>query len=209
MTITIQIDAYTHPDELKVVEMMARDMRSIAEARYNSDLQAKIGALTPLGQDEPELPFSAPVAVTETPKRERGKPSPGKSRRTKEEVAEDEVADAAEQEVVANISTGEERIDPTSPEDAAQDAEDEATEAEAVATPEATADDVRAALGKYVKAYGMPAAMEDGPKVLALLFGDKCAKISDIPADAASYAKAVAGIDEMLVKNPYKREADL
>jgi hypothetical protein len=207
MTITIQIDAYTHPDILRVAAEAALKLADSYATRF--EVVAGISGGNIRVKEEPELSFSAPVAVAETPKRERGKPSPGKSRRTKEEVAEDEAADAAEQEVIANISTGEERIDPTSPEDAAQDAEDEAAEAEAVATPEATADDVRAALGKYVKAYGMPAAMEDGPKVLALLFGDKCAKISDIPADPASYAKAVAGIDEMLVKNPYKREADL
>ena len=35
-------------------------------------------------------------AAEEAPKRERGKPSPGKARRTKEEVAEDEAADAAD-----------------------------------------------------------------------------------------------------------------
>jgi hypothetical protein len=207
MTITIQIDAYTHPDILRAAAEIALKLADGHATRFQAVAGISGGNIRI--EEEPELPFSAPVAVTEMPKRERGKPSPGKSRRTKEEVAEDEAADAAEQEVVANISTGEERIDPTSPEDAAQDAEDEAAEAEAVATPEATADDVRAALGKYVKAYGMPAAMEDGPKVLALLFGDKVAKISDIPADPASYAKAVAGIDEMLVKNPYKREADL
>jgi hypothetical protein len=155
----------------------------------------------------------APAAEAEAPKRERGKPSPGRARRTKEEIAEDEAADKADAEAAPEakplISTGAERIDPTNPEDAAQDAADEAAEAEATAAPELTHDDVRAALKKYLDAYGTPAAMEDGPKVLKMLFGDSAAKVSDVPTDQASLAKAVAGIEEMLVKNPFKREANL
>lgn len=94
------------------------------------------------------------LVPTEAPKRERGKPAPGKARRTKEEIAEDEAADAADAaqaapaEVQPNISTGEERIDPTTAEDAAQDAADEAAEAEVVKPKELTHDDVRAALQK-------------------------------------------------------------
>lgn len=155
-------------------------------------------------------------AAAEAPKRERGKPAPGRARRTKEEIAEDEAADkadaaaaAAPTEPAANISTGEERIDPTTPEDAAQDAADEAAEVEATKAKELSHDDVRAALTKYLNAFGTPAAMEDGPKVLALMFGAEVTKVSQVPADQASLAKAVAGIEEMLTKNPYKREAQL
>ena len=152
--------------------------------------------------------------ATETPKRERGKPSPGKARRTKEEIAEDEAADAADasapaEEPKAAISTGEERIDPTTEADAEQDAADEAAEAEATKPAELTHDDVRAALKRYLDAFGMPAALEDGPKVLKLMFGDAAAKASDVPTDQASLQKAIAGIDEMRVKNPFKREANL
>ena len=68
---------------------------------------------------------------------------------------------------------------------------------------------MRAALQKYLTAYGTPAAMEDGPKVLTMLFGAEVTKVSAVPADQASLAKAVAGIEEMLVKNPFKRSADL
>ncbi len=150
---------------------------------------------------------------TEAPKRERGKPAAGRARRTKEEIAEDEAADKADAAVPAEpkpaISTGEERIDPTTAEDAAQDAADEAAEAEATKAPELTHDDVRAALKRYLDAYGTPAAMEDGPKVLKMLFGDAAAKVSDVPSDQASLAKAIAGINEMLTKNPFKREAQL
>lgn len=157
---------------------------------------------------------AAEAAQTEAPKRERGKPAPGRARRTKEEIAEDEAADKAEASAPATeetplISTGEERIDPTTAEDAAQDAADEAAEVEATKAPELTHDDVRAALQKYLAAYGTPAAMEDGPKVLTMLFGAEVTKVSAVPGDQESLAKAVAGIEEMTTKNPFKRKVDL
>lgn len=157
---------------------------------------------------------AAEAAQTEAPKRERGKPAPGRARRTKEEIAEDEAADKAEASAPATeetplISTGEERIDPTTAEDAAQDAADEAAEVEATKAPELTHDDVRAALQKYLAAYGTPAAMEDGPKVLTMLFGAEVTKVSAVPGDQESLAKAIAGIEEMTTKNPFKRKVDL
>lgn len=152
--------------------------------------------------------------ATETVTRERGKPAPGRARRTKEEIAEDEAASEADasapvSEPVAAISTGEERIDPANPEDEAQDAKDEAAEAETAKPAALTHDDVRAALKGYLDAFGTPAAMEDGPKVLKMLFGDGASKVSDVPSDQASLAKAIGGIKEMLVKNPFGREAQL
>ena len=95
------------------------------------------------------------------------------------------------------------------PEDEAQDAADEAAEREASRTPEKayTADDVRSALGEYVAKYGMAAAQEDGPKLLALAFGESVKTISAIPATPENYAKAVAGAREMTAKNPYNRKA--
>lgn len=157
---------------------------------------------------------AAEAAQTEAPKRERGKPAPGRARRTKEEIAEDEAADKAEASAPATeetplISTGEERIDPTTAEDAAQDAADEAAEVEATKAPELTHDDVRAALQKYLAAYGTPAAMEDGPKVLTMMFGAEVTKVSAVPGDQESLAKAIAGIEEMTTKNPFKRKVDL
>jgi hypothetical protein len=74
--------------------------------------------------------------AAEVTKRERGKPSPGKARRTKEEIAEDEAADKADAENIVDesgessgmsISSGDERINP---EEEAQDAADEAAETE-------------------------------------------------------------------------------
>lgn len=152
--------------------------------------------------------------VAEAPKRERGKPSPGRARRTKEEIAEDEAAEKAEAaaapaEPKPAISTGEERIDPTNPDDAAQDAADEAAEAAAAPAKELTHEDLKAALMRYKDRYGYPATLEDGPKVFGMLFGPDVDKVSKVPGDQASLAKAVAGVEEMLVKNPFKREPEL
>ncbi len=69
--------------------------------------------------------------------------------------------------------------------------------------PAATIDDVRKAMGDYVKVYGMAAAQEDGPALLRTLFGDGVAKISSIPADG--YGLAVEEIKAMTAKNPHGR----
>lgn len=181
---------------------------------WNEALTAAASAQEDTTDEAVAQDAAAEAAQTEAPKRERGKPAPGRARRTKEEIAEDEAADKAEASAPATeetplISTGEERIDPITAEDAAQDAADEAAEVEATKEPELTHDDVRAALQKYLAAYGTPAAMEDGPKVLTMMFGAEVTKVSAVPADQASLAKAVAGINEMLVKNPFNREAQL
>jgi hypothetical protein len=87
----------------------------------------------------------------------------------------------------------------------AQDQLDEEAESEADAGTTLTHDDVRQALGKYVKKYGLEFAQEDGPKVLGLMFGEGVKSVSKIPDTQEALAKAVAGVDEMLVKNPFKR----
>lgn len=128
----------------------------------------------------------------------------------KQTAAEKKAAKKAEEEAAAaarQISSGtEERVDPAVE---AQDKADESAETAAAKAdaPKLTHDDVRAVLGDYVKAFGMPAAQEDGPKVLALIFGEGKSKVSDIPDMQDALEKAVAGIKEMLEKNPYKREA--
>ncbi|MGE0211800.1 MAG: hypothetical protein AB7S41_08915 [Parvibaculaceae bacterium] len=96
-----------------------------------------------------------------------------------------------------------------SAETAAADAADEAAEQAAATKKELTHDDVRAALGEYVRRFGMAAAQEDGPKVITLMFGEGKTKVSDIPTDQASLQKAIDGIGEMLAKNPYKRQVEL
>lgn len=182
---------------------------------YGDGQQTEAGTSTSVQSDLSDIP------TVQTQQRERGKPSEGRARRTKEEIAEDEAADKADAAVAAaGAETGgevadrqisndpENRTDPDNPQDAADEAAE--TEATKAASGKAlTHDDVRNELGAYVKAYGMAAAQEDGPKVIALMFGEGKTKVSDIPDDQASLAKAVAGVKEMTQKNPYERKADL
>jgi hypothetical protein len=129
-----------------------------------ADAQARAEGKNLDGSDRRET-VEEPKA--EAPKRERGKPSPGKARRTKEEIAEDEAADLADQakqqaaeeadlkdDVKLAVSTGEERINP----DDAQDAADEAAETEK--TGLASIDVLRRLVGDYQKKHGMPAAVK-------------------------------------------------
>lgn len=168
-------------------------------------------------------------AAVGAPKRERGKPSPGRARRTKEEIAEDEAAEAADQaayakqqdaETLANISTGEARVDPAnpepedSPEDQAQDAADEAEEVEAARDAEKplTNDDLKAEMTAYVKRFGMPAVQGDGSRIFAAALGAPPAgeaawKLSLVGDDQVLLGKAVAAWREALAKNPFNREA--
>lgn len=227
---TMKIEVTIPEDEVKngaAAQYLARAMSALGfERGIALSLQPNGPMLTPLAEnarmseEDAEAQKAEAIAATEAMqaeahKRERGKPAPGRARRTKEEIAEDEAAEKAEAAASAPaepqmaISTGEERIDPTTAEDAAQDAADEAAEAETTKAPELSHDDVRAALKKYLDAYGTPAAMEDGPKVLKMLFGDNAAKVSDVPGDQASLAKAIAGIEEMLAKNPFSRQVQL
>lgn len=210
------------------VQIPEDDIKAGAAAQYLERAMSAIGYTRgvslplPKAAEAPthDYPASQTVADREAdaaadePVRERGKPAPGKARRTKEEIAEDEAADKADAEAAAAeekpaISTGEERIDPTSEADAAQDAADEQAEVEQTATAKLTHDDVRAALKKYLDAYGTAAAMEDGPKVLTMLFGEGKVKVSDVPEEQDALQKAIDGINEMLRKNPFSREAQL
>lgn len=119
-----------------------------------------------------------------------------------------EKAAAAEKQA---ISTGEERTGPEdSAEDVKQDAADEALDSKVDAKAELTHESIRDALGGYVKKFGMPAAQEDGPKLLAKALGEKADKsawkISEIPNEQAPLAKVLAGVVEMTEKNPFKRD---
>lgn len=143
---------------------------------------AKGDALEPLYTTETiagETSTSTSTSVLDEPsvqqaiaKRERGQPSPGKARRTKAEIAEDEAAqgeenygttaeaietDRAEQAAAkANISSGDERIDPSI---VAQDAADEAAESAAARTSGApTLDDLRRLMGDVQRKHGMAVA---------------------------------------------------
>jgi hypothetical protein len=94
-------------------------------------------------------------------------------------MADLRAAAEAKSPATANISTGEERVDPTEA--------DEADEAEDTGEP-LTHDDVRDALGDYAAKFGMPAAQKNGPKLMG------ADKISAIPDDQAALRKAVGAI---------------
>lgn len=155
--------------------------------------------------------------TSSTPKRERGKPAPGRARRTKEEIAEDEAAekaDGATQPARALISTGEERIDSNQVDDEAtanQDAEDEAAEVAATRTAPVTIDDVKETVNKYVEKFGLPATQEDGPKIFVEALGNPPAgeafwKFSILPNDPEKLAHVKAVWARCIAENPLKRE---
>lgn len=127
-----------------------------------------------------DRPEGQPETVLDEPSvqafvRKRGEPTPPRKRRTKEEIAEDEAADAADaaraqQDGAAEtpqISVNpENRVGPEdAPEVQEQDRADEAAETAATKTG-LTLDDVRQANGRYMKAFGMAAAARDIPALL-------------------------------------------
>ena len=104
-------------------------------------------------------------ASEQKPVRERGKPSPGKARRTKEEIAEDEAADKADAELRAageetDAIVPDKHVETDDDATAEQDAADEAAETDAEAK-ELTLDDLRKAVGVYAHKFGVAAASED------------------------------------------------
>lgn len=158
------------------------------------------------GAGAAEAQFGAVVSAAsdlsaDTAKRERGKPSPGRARRTKEEIAEDEAADAADaatqaQEPAANISTGDERVNP---EEAAQDAADEAADEANAPAATASRDDVRAAMTAYNTKFGMGVLTADMTAILAAHWPDgSVMKLSEIPEDPAAFAAVIAALTAKL-----------
>lgn len=207
--ISIHIDL--HPEQGPLDRQLADAMLALGYTRLLDST-----SLTPVGtaaveaaltetSDEPAVKPQAATA------RVPGQPAPGKQRRTKAEIAEDEARVAAAADEKPAISTGEPRIGPEdSPEDVEQDAADEAAETAAAAPADEaktlTLDDVRHALGEYAAKFGMDATQQDGPQLLKLVCGDAVDRMSLIPDDQAVLGKVVAGIREMLEKNPYQRE---
>lgn len=170
-----------------------------------------------LGAQSAEIPsvLNEPSVIA---KRERGKPSAGRKRRTAEEVAEDEAADRVDTAAhtppdAPQIRTDpENRIDPESAETVAQDAADETAEVEAARDPvkPLTLEDVRQAVGEYVKRYGMPATQEDGAKIFVNILGAPPAgepiwKMSILPDDQDVLRKAVDGWKAAIEGNPFGR----
>lgn len=170
----------THTSALLTPKMSESDLKAALAAAQPAPVGQAIGAVSaPTPADVQPAAPAAPVNEGQQAKKTRKKADP-----------------------VAPAPT------PTA-EAAAQDAKDEAPAAPAAAEAPATAtiDDVRNAMGAYVKAFGMAAAQEDGPKLLVSLFGEGVTKISAIPNDAASYAKALAAVVDMTKSNPNKRPA--
>lgn len=137
-------------------------------------------------------------STTLTPAAEAPAPTPSvepaKTTRSRKPKAE-EVAAAADAKPA--ISTDpENRIDPQNPEDEAQDAADEAAEtaSEQPANRTITTEDVKAAIGKYVAKFQLPATQEDGPGIFESVLGAPPAgepywKLSILPQDQDSLAK--------------------
>jgi hypothetical protein len=145
-----ELSAYLAPPQVSRGEPMptAEWPDAKTAARMVSDAKAAVSEFGSAGHVTMPVSDEIVEEAAEVTKRERGKPSPGKARRTKEEIAEDEAADAADEAkhkehldtvediqkngfhgttTPSNISTGEERINP---EEEAQDAADEAAETE-------------------------------------------------------------------------------
>ena len=213
---TMRIEVTIPEDDIKAgaaAQYLERSMAAIGFSRGVSLPMPKAEAPAPV-----EAPKPAPEVAEEpaeqldgTPVgiRYHGQPSEGRKRRTKEEITLDEeasdlledvglsvaklnaaldkaagdwdavmadlraVVEGKDEEPAPNISTGEERIDP----------EADGEEAEPL-----THDDVREALGDYANKFGMPAATENGPKLMG------ASRISAIPDDQAALRKAVEAI---------------
>jgi len=213
MTLKIEVAV---PEELvlnnRASEYLSRTMAALGFVRVGVSAEASMSpdaeVLAEPGPDTAAMLAAAPAA--DAPKRERGKPAPGRARRTKEEIAEDEAAES-EAPATANISTGEERVDPADVAD--QDAADEAAEVEEHRDPAnpLTIDDVKSVVGKYVARYGMAAVQEDGPKIFVEALGAPPAgqsywKMSILPDDQAKLAHVVKVWERAVAENPMKRD---
>ena len=148
-----------------------------------------IGAPTAdtLQQAQTEAADAEQTQEADEPKRERGKPAPGKARRTKAEIEEDEAADAADAEPEAKDET---------PADDAQDEADEAADPVNAKGAEATRDDVREAMLAYAAAKGQPALIADMSALLAEMYSDgSVKKLSEIPEKAEDFAAVIAALN--------------
>ena len=210
MTVRIEIFGETAREALQELTAFSSGLSMPPAAPVQSETATDAPVAAPINEPaeaaaEPEAP------AAEAPKRERGKPSPGRARRTKEEIAEDEAADkadaaAAEQtEPQPNITAEpENRVDPA---EAAQDAEDEAADEANAPAPEATRDDVRAAMLAYQGAYGTPALMADMTAILNEEYpAGGVTKLSEIPDTPADFAKITKRLNDALTNNTFSRE---
>ena len=140
------------------------------------------------GEAEATETTTTPQTLGQPATRVPGQPSPGRKRRTKEEMAEDEAYFAARgiatapatPESLAAISTGEERISP----------EDEADERAEADTTTLTIDDIREAVGRYTARFGIATAQRNVPLILG------CA-IVEVPDTQEAISEAIAKIDRV------------
>ena len=232
MSVEIKIYGETAKDALDELSGLASGMRPTG---FRPELAAPYGTGPAMTVDEAYAAVKTGDFVTAdlstdgkltnvvnhgpNPARKRGEPSSGKKRRTAAEVAEDEAAEAAENAAKQNISTGENRVDPENPEQAAdseadadQDAADEAAEVEAHRDPEKplTIDDVKAVVMAYAEKYGMPAAQADGPRIFVEALGappkgEEFWKFSILPVDDQEKIQKVISIwQRATAENPFK-----
>jgi hypothetical protein len=221
--VAIRIEIYTVADAGPEKDQIDWSMEALGFTRFNSAPRT-VGKASELAMGyaaESDLPEEAQDAKVETRPipttaiaRERGKPAPGRARRTKEEIAEDDAADAAEAAASKpSISTGEERVDPAEVE--AQDKADEKAEVEATRKEDKplTIDDVKALLNGYVQKFGLPATQEDGPLIFKEALGEppagepywKLSLLNDASQEALG--KVVSTWKKAIELNPLKRTA--
>lgn len=211
MTITISITVPSNViEEGGAAEFVSSALASIGYVKDGmavSPEAVKAAAPAEAPAVKEEMPEETKQEEKEAPVRERGKPSAGRSRRTKEEIAEDEAADAAE---AAEAATAEKaQADPA--EVAEQDKADEKAEVEANRKEPVSIDDVKAAVTEYVNKFGMPATQEDGPGFFVEALGtppegEKFWKMSILPTDQESLAKVLAVWKQAVEENPKGRK---
>lgn len=222
---TLEIKVFAHPDNGPLAQQVEEALAAIGfhpishKGRVILDTHvesANVGS----GEQKSFLTNTARAGETaeQTAVRERGKPAPGRARRTKEEIAEDDAAEALAESAAAaaskpSISTGEERVDPADVE--AQDKADEKAEVEATRKEDKplTIDDVKALLNGYVQKFGLPATQEDGPLIFKEALGVppegepywKLSLLNDASQEALG--KVVTTWKKAIELNPLKRTA--
>ena len=192
MTFELKIDGWMQPYEYRALSIMFAELasgkaddrknREAADPDYDKPFVVD-GAPTPNASLQTSTALSSGTLTNtdrageseaqHAARRERGKPAPGRGRRTKDEIAEDEAADKREGEAGTQaISTGGERVGPEDDaETQAQDrADEEAEEGKTEAAP-LTIMDGKAAMGVYVNKFGMAAAQEDGMSIFISALG--------------------------------------
>lgn len=221
---SMKIEFYIPEDDIRAggaADYLARSMAAIGFSRGVTLAmpepraeQAAAQAVAQVGETakavEADVSEVSEKATDEpAPPRERGKPAPGRARRTKAEIEEDEAADAADQagearrladegakqfeeDRKAAISTGDERVSPEDAAAAEQDAADEAADPANAPAAEATREDVRAAMLAYGNKMGMDRLTVDLLAILKDKFSDgKVTKLSEIPEDAAAFQSVI------------------